>query len=306
MKTDKTLPMQDLRIFGIYKDGKFTIPEEQVRALRNGRMTDIVELKNLKGKDVEIDSLPARLSIVKGNNGEPSLRIDPVYREPNSHPHLSEDERQRLIRSEIANIKKSYVDKNGNVQTEIIEYDNETRQFMGFDPRAVQAPDAVDGQKLTPEQKKKYKEGGVVELAEGTEFQISTTDKRGIKSNRGGLILSVILDGGMSYLLITGIQRMLGRKSKEEESYSQGYIDGIKEVQKQVEQKLARNPKNRDAAYDLDMVKQELSKVSAAGSASRGFQRRDNIDLNSSRNATEEVKNLDINNKRNGDYKRKL
>src|SRR5690554_7488259 len=52
-----------------------------------------------------------------------SLRIDPVYREPNSHPHLSEDERQRLIRSEIANIRKSYVDKNGNVQTEIIEYE---------------------------------------------------------------------------------------------------------------------------------------------------------------------------------------
>ena len=306
MKTDKVLPMRDLRIFGIYKDGKFTIPEEQVRALRNGKMTDIIELKHLKGKDVEIDSLPARLSIIRGSDGEPSLRIDPVYREPNSHPHLSEDERQRLIRSEIANIKKSYVDKNGNVQTEIIEYDNETRQFMSFDPRAVHAPDAVDGQKLTPEQKKKYKEGEVVELTDGTEFQVSTTDKRGIKSNRRGLILSVILDGGMSYLLITGIQRMLGRKSKEEESYSQGYIDGIKEVKKQVEQKLAGNPKNRDAAYDLDMVKQELSKIGASNSASIEFQRRDDIDLNSGRNAPEEVKNSDINNRRNGDYKRKL
>src|SRR5690606_3190982 len=118
MKTDKKLPMNDLRIFGIYKDGKFTIPEEQIKSLKEGRMTDIVELKNLTSKDIEIEALPARLSIVRGDNGNPSLRIDPVYREPNEHPQLSQDERQRLIRAEIANIKKSYVDKDGNVQTE--------------------------------------------------------------------------------------------------------------------------------------------------------------------------------------------
>lgn len=305
MKTDKTLPMQDLRIFGIYKDGKFTIPEEQVRALRNGRMTDIVELKNLKGKDVEIDSLPARLSIVKGNNGEPSLRIDPVYREPNSHPHLSEDERQRLIRSEIANIRKSYVDKNGNVQTEIIEYDQETKQFMSFDPRAIKAPEAVDGQSLSPEQKKKYKEGEVVELADGTEFQLSTIDKRGIRSNRNGLILSVILDGGLSYLLITGIQRMLGKKTKEEESYSQGYIDGLKEIKKQVEHKISLNPKNKDAAYDLDMVKQELAKIASANAATQGLDQRFNTESISETKSDEELKGSDKK-RGDGEYKRKL
>lgn len=305
MKTDKTLPMQDLRIFGIYKDGKFTIPEEQVRALRNGRMTDIVELKNLKGKDVEIDSLPARLSIVKGNNGEPSLRIDPVYREPNSHPHLSEDERQRLIRSEIANIRKSYVDKNGNVQTEIIEYDQETKQFMSFDPRAIKAPEAVDGQSLSPEQKKKYKEGEVVELADGTEFQLSTIDKRGIRSNRNGLILSVILDGGLSYLLITGIQRMLGKKTKEEESYSQGYIDGLKEIKKQVEHKISLNPKNKDAAYDLDMVKQELAKIASANAATQGLDQRFNTEFISETKSAEELKGSDKK-RGDGEYKRKL
>lgn len=305
MKTDKILPMQDLRIFGIYKDGKFTIPEEQVRALRNGRMTDIVELKNLKGKDVEIDSLPARLSIVKGDNGEPSLRIDPVYREPNSHPHLSEEERQRLIRSEIANIKKSYVDKNGNVQTEIIEYDQETKQFMSFDPRAIKAPEAVDGHKLTPEQKKRYKEGEVVELADGTDFQLSTIDKRGIRSNRNGLILSVILDGGLSYLLVIGIQRMLGKKSKEEESYSQGYIDGLKEIKKQVEHKISLNPKNKDAAYDLDMVKQELAKIASASTASKGFHQRVDTESLSGDKSAEELKGSDKR-RGDGDYKRKL
>jgi hypothetical protein len=177
---------------------------------------------------------------------------------------------------------------------------------MGFDPRAIKSPDAVNGQNLTPEQKKKYKEGDIVELSDGTEFQISTTDKRGIKSNRGGLVFSVLLDGGISYLLITGIQRMLGRKSSEEESYSQGYIDGIKEVKKQVEQKLARNPKNKDAAYDLDMVKEEFSKIAAANPTSGKFQDRDDINRNSILNTTEEIRNSDRDSKRDESFKRKL
>ena len=63
MIKEKTLPMKDLKIFGIYKDGKFTLPKEQVQALQEGKMTDVVTLKNLKGKDIQIDNLPARLSI---------------------------------------------------------------------------------------------------------------------------------------------------------------------------------------------------------------------------------------------------
>lgn len=277
MRTDKKLPMDDLKIFGIYRDGKFTIPEEQIKALKEGRMTDIVELKNLKSKDIEIEALPARLSIVRGDNGGSSLRIDPVYREPNEHPQLSQDERQRLVKAEIANIKKSFVDKEGNVQTEIIEYDKETKQFMAYDPRKVKAPETVNEQHLTPEQKRKYKEGEVVELNDDTAFQFSSIERKNIRSNRSGLVLSLILDGGMSYLLYTGLKRMLGKQSNEEKSYSQGYIDGINKVQKQVERRISRNPEDRDAIRDLNNVKQELSKVSSAHS--KEFQYRDYDDV---------------------------
>ena len=294
MKTDKILPMEDLKIFGIYRDGKYTIPEEQIKALKDGRMTDIVELRNLKGKDIEIESLPARLSIVRGDNGNPTLRIDPVYREPNAHPQLSHDERQRLIRAEIANIKKSYVDKDGNVRTEIIEYDKETKQFMAFDPRNVKAPEAVNEEHLTPDQKRKYKEGEVVELNDGTAFQFSSIERKNIRSNRSGLVLSVVLDGGISYLLYTGLKRMLGKKSNEEKSYSQGYIDGINKVQKQVERRISHNPEDRDAIRDLNNVKQELSKVSAAHP--KDFQNRDYDDVKRLNSIdTEEGKNPDKN-----------
>lgn len=304
MNTRDILPMNDLKIFGIYKDGKFTIPDEQIRALRDGKMTDVVELKNLKSKDLEIDYLPARLSIVKGDNGQPSLRIDPVYREPNDHPQLTQDERQKLIRAELANIKKSYVDKNGNVQTEVIEYDRDTKQFMSFDPRKVKAPEGVNGQQLTPEQKRKFKEGEAVNLDDGTQFQISSTDKKGIKSNQSGLVLSVLVDGGVSYLLVTGIQRMLGKKSDEEQSYSKGYMDGINAVQKLIERRISQNPNDKDAVRDLNNVRQEMSKV--AGANPSDFRNRDYDDVKKFNSIDTEEGRNPANQNKDENYTRRL
>jgi hypothetical protein len=247
MKSQNGLPMKDLEIFGVIRNGKFTIPEKEVNALKNGGMTDIVELTDLKGKDIYIDKLPARLSIVRGEDGNPALRIDPVYMEPNRHPSLNDSERNQLVRKELANIKKSYVDKEGNIQTEIIEYDQRTKQFLSYNPRDIKAPQMVNGQELNPQQKKKYKEGETVLLADGTAFQLSPAAPKGVRSNKSGLVLSVLLDGGLSYLLITGVQKLLGKESQEDKAYSEGYLQAIKEVQKQTERRIAKNPNDRDA-----------------------------------------------------------
>lgn len=165
---------------------------------------------------------------------------------------------------------------------------------MAFDPRKVKAPETVNDQYLTPEQKRKYKEGEVVELADGTAFQFSSIDKKGMRSNRSGLVLSVILDGEISYLLYTGLKRMLGKKSREENSYSQGYVDGINKVQKQIERRISLNPEDKDAIRDLNNVKQELSKVST--SHPKEFQIRDYDEVKRLNSIdTEEGRNVDKN-----------
>lgn len=278
MRNQNVLPMKDLEIFGIVKEGKFTIPEKEIHALKNGKMTDIVELRDLKGKEVQIDRLPARLSIVRGEDGNPALRIDPVYKEASAHPDLSESERNQLVKNELANLKKSYVDKEGNIQSQIIEYDQRTKQFLSYNPRDIQAPQQVNGETLSPQQKRKYKEGEKVQLADGTEFQLSPSSSKGIRSNRKGLVLSVLLDGGLSYLLISGVERMLGKKSQEEKAYSEGYLQAVKEVQKQVERRISRNPNDKDAVKDLNNIKEEYSKISADPNLPKEV--RDDFDIN--------------------------
>src|SRR5690606_4622899 len=96
--------------------------------------------------------------------------------------------------------------------------------------------------------------------------------------NKSGLVLSVLLDGGLSYLLITGVQKLLGKENTEGKAYSEGYLRAIKEVQKQVERRISRNPNDRDAVRDLNNIREEYSKISADSSLPRTV--RDDFDIN--------------------------
>ena len=81
----------------------------------------------------------------------------------------------------------------------------------------------------------------------------------------GGTLVDVIDTMGMGLTPeeITGIRKMLGKESQEDKAYSQGYLQAIKEVQKQVERRIARNPNDKDAVHDLNNIKEEYSKISA-------------------------------------------
>jgi len=252
-------------------------------------MTDIIELKDLKSKnrDIHIEKLPARLSIVKGDDGQPSLRIDPVYIKENDHPLLTDLEKTRLIREEMANIKKDYVDQQGNIQSRVIEYDQHTKQFVSFDPNKVKPPIAVDGESLTPEKKRKYQEGELVELEDGTQFQIRASDRRGVRSNKTGLVLSVLIDGGMSYLLVTGIQRLLGKQSKEQQSYSAGYRDAVKAVQRQMQTRVDWGLRDKEAVRGLDEANRELARLDSLSAKHDSLDDRD-IDQRDGRNPSQD------------------
>jgi len=379
MKSQNGLPMKDLELFGVVKDGKFTIPEKEVNALKNGGMTDVVELTDLKGQDIHIEKVSARLSIGKGANGKPSLIINPVYKTPNNHPLLSDKEKKDLIDNktqnhtktvsiygsivshgkdnfefdpngkqnyfieiqkdngekkhiwgvdleralkesghkigdrvqlknlgyEMVNVEVPIKDRDGEIigsewksvnrnrwevteakernvyrhnKDMVIEYDQKTKQFYYYDPNSINTPESVNGEQLSERQIKKYKKGDVVKLADGTELQFSPSSAKGLRSNRSALVLSVLLDGGISYLLITGISKLLGQNKIDDNVYSQGFRDAIKKVEKEVERRIARNPNDRDAIRDLNNIKEEYSKISANSTLPKTV--RDDFDIN--------------------------
>jgi len=83
-----------------------------------------------------------------------------------------------------------------------------TKDFVGYDVSRVQTPERINGMLLGEEEKSAFKRGELVELTDGTRVQHRASDPKGIRSDRKALVLSVLLDGGISYLLIRGIQSL--------------------------------------------------------------------------------------------------
>jgi hypothetical protein len=374
MNLENQLPIKELEQIGLMKNGELLMDQSNATALLRGNVTDLLEIKNIEGNGVKIETMDARVSVVN-ENGESKLRVDPVYKDIQDHPLLEEDEKINLVNEDIPNVKKTIAmsgtiinfgadnyqfqkdakasyfievakgdgstrhvwgvdlkraleesgfkigdrvklnnlgsqkvevdipikDENGvttsyekkmvdrntwevkeltqeelkeKEQTidkkQVIEYDKQTRQFMHYDPAKIKAPEGVNGETLTPEQKRKLKEGDVIKLKDGTELQLATSDKNGVRSNRRALVLSVLLDGGISYLLITGIKSLLNRGNKNavnvqarnDEHFSRGYLTALKQVEIQLERKQAKFPNDKSIGEELSLVKGEFSKAS--------------------------------------------
>ena len=285
MKQDlnNQLPLEDLKRVGLVTEGTLTMEWENVNALKRGNMTNLVELKNIKGDNgFNIDAMNARLSVVD-ENGANKLRIDPVYKDVQPHPLLSAKEHDQLTNGEVPNVKKEKLDKEGNSVTEVIEFDGLTNQFISYDPRKIKLPEAINNETLSPDKKRKLRDGEAIVLSDGTEVQFRSSDQNGFRSNRNAMVLSLLLDGGLSYLLITGVDRLIGKETPEEKNYSKGYLTALNEVEKQLESRKKSFPNDPTITKGINQVKHEFSKASHSSP----------VELDQlSENHTEEIKNV--------------
>ncbi len=280
MEALKRLPLEQMKSFGLYKDGKYTISDDQLKTLKNGGRTDVVELKDLKNEQIEIKSMLARLSIVKDANNKPTLQVDPVFKQALKNGQLTAKEQRDLETGAIKSLPKTLTDKDGIDQKRIYQYDKETRQILSYDPNVIQIPERANDQQLTPEQKKKLREGKEIQLNDGTTLQIDQTESKGLRSNRSLLVLSMVADGGLSYMLISGIKAILLKNKEKDQKqatekkttmsqaeYMQtsGFKSAIIEARKQIERRIATNPNDKDAKNDLSNVMEASSRITADG-----------------------------------------
>jgi len=153
-------------------------------------------------------------------------------------------------------------------QTHIYEFDKETNSFVAIDSRDIPTPEEVNGMPLTDDQKRKFKKGEVIEMEDGTDIQASPANAKSnfLASNRKLLIASVLLDGGISFFLVKGIQLLYQREQRKREQeekmeYNKGYRDALGKVQADLERKSKEYPNNKDILDDLNVVKAEYTRT---------------------------------------------
>src|SRR5690606_7965215 len=184
------------------------------------------------------------------------LNLHPIYKDIQPHPMLDRNETTQLAAGEVPSIQKEYIDNGKDRKKVIIEYDEDTREFVAYNPKEVEVPVRVNNEELTEQQQKDFREGRVVELSDGTRLQHSASDSKGVRSDRTRLVMSVLLDGGLSYLLFRGVRHLFGDRSPQKEGYTKGYNEAVadmmlSETRVEHEPTVAEHAKRqRDDQYD--------------------------------------------------------
>lgn len=223
------LPLAELQKIGLGQNGLITLKEDDLQALLAGRRTGMLRLENLTGDGMHIPMIDAKLSFKRNAQGNMDMLLHPIYKEATYPEYLTDVEAEKLQNGTAVNIEKVITDNEGHRQDVLIEYDPETKEFIITDSEKILIPDMVNNEFLSLEQRERYKKGKEVKLADGTVFQYSGTDKQGLTSNKLALVASIVIDGGLSYLLYKGLNALLNKKRDEKEaaSFSRGYDQAV-------------------------------------------------------------------------------
>ncbi|SDP47115.1 Protein of unknown function [Mucilaginibacter sp. OK268] len=229
------LPMKELETIGLASRGQLLLNMTDLRALLSGRRTELIHLENLETENIKIKSIEAKISLKRNEKGKTDLLIHPIYRKPATPDFLADNDARQLEKGEVASLLKVTSDKKGNKKEILVEYDAETREFIVSDTEKILVPDMVNSEFLTAAQKESYRKGKEVELADHTVFNYSATDINGIRSNRLALVASILIDGGLSYMLYQGLNAAFGKKHdpKEAEHLSPGYYSAVEDLEDQ-------------------------------------------------------------------------
>src|SRR5690606_15739850 len=100
----------------------------------------------------------------------------------------------------------------------IIEFDKDTNEFVSLNSKNVLVPEKINNETLSGIQKRKLQEGEAIELRDGTKVQTSPTAKKGLRANTNFLMLSILIDGGLSYLVVKGLQALMGNNKNTVEA----------------------------------------------------------------------------------------
>jgi hypothetical protein len=246
---ENDLPIRELENLGLASNGRLIINTGDLQALLSGRRTSLLHLEDLAGEGLKIKKLPAKISLRTDTQGKTELLLHPVYKKANRPGFLNRDKAEKLEKGALANILKAITDEKGKRKKILVEFDEDTREFVISDTEKIQAPDRVNNELLSEFQKDHYRKGREVKLADGTVFRYSGTDSNGLRSNKLALVASILVDGGLSFALYKGLNALFGKKQDPADAkrLSRGYYTALRNMGQKAEpaELIGRNENGR-------------------------------------------------------------
>lgn len=156
-------------------------------------------------------------------------------------------------------------DNNKTFQSKIFELDPKTKTILDLDTTKLDLK-TVNGAELSKEQLEKLRKGKQVNLDGETIIQISPkaqNEKKLTSNARNLLLLSIAVDGGLSFMILKGIQKLKQlEREKTKQLESSKYEVELQKLKGLLETKSGQYPENKKIISDLNIVGKELSDIS--------------------------------------------
>ena len=202
------LPTAELEKIGLARNGQLLMTDENKLALLFGRRTSLIRLHNIEDQNLKIETMEAKISVERNSKGKVELRAHPIYHQPIFPVDLTNIEAEKLKQRQTVGIHKRIRDKDETTREYLFEYDPETREFIKTDTGKIEEPLLVNNEILTKSQRTAFRSGKEVQLADGTTFRYTGIDPSPFRANRIALAVSLLLDGGLSYVIYRGLKSL--------------------------------------------------------------------------------------------------
>lgn len=222
-------------------------------------MTTFVEIENERGitiffgnkledslKDFKVGD---KIQIIQTGVEKTVLKIDDA------------DEKE-LAKFDNVFIINPFKEKNKQFQSRIFELDKKDNTIKDVDTTKYELKN-VNGHNISEKQLQQLRKGKELKLDDETTIQISPASKNEAKlsaSSKSLLILSLATDGGLSFLIIKGIQK-LARMQEENQLQKESirYQVELQKLKAHLKSKSEQYPDNKNIITDLNIVSKEIS-----------------------------------------------
>ena len=159
---------------------------------------------------------------------------------------------------------RPFDEKNKQFHSKLFELDSRDKTIKDIDTTNYELK-TVNGQILSEKQLQQLRKGKEVKLDDETSIQLSPkadNDKKLSASVKALLITSIMIDGGITFMLIKGIQKLVRmQEENKKQQDSQKYLIELQKLKGFLQSKAEQYPDNKKIISDLNVVSKEISNV---------------------------------------------
>ena len=224
--------------------------------------TSFLEIENERGKTMFFGNKLDE--VLKDSKVGDKIQINQTGIEKSTFTTEVDGEAKDITKYDNLFLIRPFEGKNKQFQSKIFELDLKDKTIKDLDTTKYELQ-TVNGKTLSEKQLQQLRKGKEVKLDDETTIQLSPkadNDKKLSSSVKALLITSVMIDGGITFMLIKGIQKMAKMQEdnrKQLESWK--YLDELQKLKGFLQSKAEQYPDNKKIISDLNVVSKEISNI---------------------------------------------